>query len=210
MVFPLLTLTDKPFMGSVVSGANAARHASRMCDIAFGGREAIERDAGRHLAGQLQLAAALGRPHDRVGCWSTRRANQAIVITPFLLMGAMSPGLDPGDARAADRRGARRHLPWRRSARPGCPVILGSFLSNIDMQSGSPQFGTPESAIGLLCTGQIARRFGLPWRCGGGLTSSQTADAQAAYEAMMTMLPTFLAGTNWVMHSAGWLESGLV
>jgi trimethylamine--corrinoid protein Co-methyltransferase len=94
--------------------------------------------------------------------------------------------------------------------RPGSPVIFGSFLSNIDMQSGSPSFGTPESAIGLLCTGQIARYFGLPFRTGGGLTSSQVADAQAGYEALMTMLPTFLAGTNWVMHSAGWLEGGLV
>ena len=78
------------------------------------------------------------------------------------------------------------------------------------MQSGSPSFGTPESAIGLLCTGQIGRHFGLPWRSGGGLTASQTVDAQAAYEAVMTMLPTFLAGANFVMHSAGWLESGLV
>jgi len=94
--------------------------------------------------------------------------------------------------------------------RPGCPVIFGSFLSNIDMQSGSPQFGTPESGLGLLCTGQIARHFGLPWRSGGGLNSSQVPDAQAAYEAMMTMLPTFLAGANWVMHSAGWLDGGLV
>jgi trimethylamine--corrinoid protein Co-methyltransferase len=88
--------------------------------------------------------------------------------------------------------------------------VFGSFLSNINMQSGSPQFGTPESAIGLLCTGQIARRFGLPFRTGGGLNSSQTPDAQAAYESMMTMLPTFLAGANFVMHTAGWLEGGLV
>jgi trimethylamine--corrinoid protein Co-methyltransferase len=94
--------------------------------------------------------------------------------------------------------------------RPGCPVIFGSFLSNIDMQSGSPSFGTPESAIGLLCTGQLARHFGLPFRTGGGLNSSQTADAQSAYEALMTLLPTFLAGTNFVMHAAGWLEGGLV
>jgi trimethylamine--corrinoid protein Co-methyltransferase len=94
--------------------------------------------------------------------------------------------------------------------RPGTPVIFGSFLSNIDMQSGSPTFGTPESAIGLFCTGQIARHFGLPFRTGGGLTSSQVPDAQAGYEAAMTLIPTFLAGANWVMHSAGWLEGGLV
>src|SRR5579859_2735592 len=78
------------------------------------------------------------------------------------------------------------------------------------MQSGSPSFGTPEPGLGVLCTGQIARRFGLPWRGGGGLNASQTVDAQAAYESLMTLLPTFLAGTNFVMHSAGWLEGGLV
>ena len=82
-------------------------------------------------------------------------------------------------------------------------MIFGSFLSNIDMQSGSPTFGTPESGLGLLCTGQIARHFGLPFRTGGGLTSSQVADAQAGYEALMTMLPTFLAGANWVMPRRG-------
>ena len=75
-------------------------------------------------------------------------------------------------------------------------MIFGSFLSNIDMQSGSPTFGTPESGIGLLCTGQIARHFGLPFRTGGGLTSSQVPDAQAGYEALMTLMPTFLAGAN--------------
>ena len=90
-------------------------------------------------------------------------------------------------------------------------MIFGSFLSNIDMQSGSPTLRHARSpGIGLLCTGQIARHFGLPFRTGGGLTSSQVPDAQAGYEALMTMLPTFLAGANWVMHSAGWLEGGLV
>jgi trimethylamine---corrinoid protein Co-methyltransferase len=94
--------------------------------------------------------------------------------------------------------------------RPGAPVVFGSFLSNTDMQSGSPSFGTPESGIGVLCTGQIARRYGLPWRGGGALNASQVVDAQAAYESLMTFLPTFLAGTNFVMHAAGWLEGGLV
>jgi trimethylamine--corrinoid protein Co-methyltransferase len=137
------------------------------------------------------------------------RANQAVVPTPFLLMGAMSPVTVPA-ALVQQMAEALSGIALTQLIRPGCPVIFGSFLSNIDMQSGSPTFGTPESAIGLLCTGQIARHFGLPFRTGGGLTASQTSDAQAAYEALMTMLPTFLAGTNWVMHSAGWLEGGLV
>jgi trimethylamine--corrinoid protein Co-methyltransferase len=136
-------------------------------------------------------------------------ANQAVVMTPFLLMGAMSPVSIPA-ALVQQLAEALSGMALAQLIRPGCPVIFGSFLSNIDMQSGSPSFGTPESAIGLLCTGQLARHFGLPFRTGGGLNASQTADAQAAYEALMTLLPTFLAGTNFVMHAAGWLEGGLV
>jgi len=136
-------------------------------------------------------------------------ANQPVVLTPFLLMGAMSPVTIPA-ALVQQIAEALSGIALAQLIRPGAPVIFGSFLSNIDMQSGSPTFGTPESGIGLLCTGQIARHFGLPFRTGGGLTSSQVPDAQAGYEALMTMLPTFLAGANWVMHSAGWLEGGLV
>jgi trimethylamine--corrinoid protein Co-methyltransferase len=137
------------------------------------------------------------------------KANQAVIVTPFLLMGAMSPVSIPATL-VQQMAEALAGIALTQLIRPGAPVIFGSFLSNTDMQSGSPSFGTPESAIGLLCTGQIARRFGLPFRSGGALNASQTADAQAAYEALMTMLPTFLAGTNYVMHSAGWLEGGLV
>jgi trimethylamine--corrinoid protein Co-methyltransferase len=137
------------------------------------------------------------------------KRNQALVITPFLLMGAMSPVSVPSTL-AQQVGEALAGIALVQAVRPGCPVVFGSFLSNTDMQSGSPSFGTPESAVGLLCTGQIARHYGLPFRGGGGLTSSQAVDAQAAYESAMTLWPTFLAGTNFVMHSAGWLESGLV
>jgi trimethylamine--corrinoid protein Co-methyltransferase len=136
-------------------------------------------------------------------------AGQPVVLTPFLLMGAMSPVSVPA-ALVQQLAEALSGIALAQLIRPGCPVIFGSFLSNIDMQSGSPSFGTPESAIGLLCTGQLARYYGLPFRTGGGLTSSQACDAQAAYESLMTLLPTFLAGANWVMHAAGWLEGGLV
>src|SRR4029077_4368452 len=107
------------------------------------------------------------------------RTNQALLITPFLLMGASSP-VSVAATLAQQVAEALAGIALVQLIRPGCPVIFGSFLSNTDMQSGSPSFGTPESAIGLLCTGQIARSFGLPWRSGGGLNSSQTVDAQAA------------------------------
>lgn len=207
MIYALQTLTDKIYMGNVVSGPNAA-DTIRMTEILFGGREAIE--ATPATVSLINCNSPL-RWDDRMldAQFEYCAANQAVVLTPFLLMGAMSPVTIPA-ALAQQLAEALSGIALAQLIRPGCPVIFGSFLSNIDMQSGSPSFGTPESAIGLLCTGQLARHFGLPFRTGGGLTSSQTADAQAGYEAVMTMLPTFLAGTNFVMHAAGWLEGGLV
>ena len=116
-------------------------------------------------------------------------AGQPVIVTPFLLMGAMSPVSIPA-ALVQQTAEALAGVALTQLVRPGTPVILGSFLSHTDMQSGSPGFGGPESAIGLFASGQIARRLGLPWRSGGGsLTSSQLPDAQAAYEGLNTMLP---------------------
>jgi trimethylamine---corrinoid protein Co-methyltransferase len=207
MTYALQTLTDKMYMGNVVSGVNAADTIA-MGAILFGGRDVIEE---KPVSISLINCNSPLRWDDRMldAQFEYSAANQPVVLTPFLLMGAMSPVTIPA-ALVQQIAEALSGIALSQLIRPGCPVIFGSFLSNIDMQSGSPCFGTPESAIGLLCTGQIARHFGLPFRSGGGLTSSQVADAQAGYEALMTMLPTFLAGTNWVMHSAGWLEGGLV
>lgn len=206
MVYALMTLSDKPYMGSVTSGPNAADTIA-MAEIVFG-RESIEQTPC--MISLINVNSPL-RYDDRMlaALFQYVRANQPVIVTPFLLMGAMSP-VSVSASLAQQMAEAMAGIALTQLIRPGCPVVFGSFLSNTDMQSGSPSFGTPESAVGLLCTGQIARHFGLPWRSGGGLTSSQTVDAQASYEAMMTMLPTMLAGANYVMHAAGWLESGLV
>lgn len=207
MVYNALTLTDKIFMGNVVSAGNAI-DTLNMAQIVFGSRESMEQTP---VCISLVNCNSPLRWDDRMldAQFEYTKANQPVIMTPFLLMGAMSPVSIPA-ALAQQIAEALSGIALSQLIRPGAPVVFGSFLSNIDMQSGSPQFGTPESAIGLLCTGQIARRFGLPFRTGGGLNSSQTPDAQAAYESLMTMLPTFLAGTNFVMHTAGWLEGGLV
>jgi trimethylamine---corrinoid protein Co-methyltransferase len=207
MTYALQTLTDKIYMGNVVSGVNA-RDTIAMTEILLGGREAIEETPA--LISLINCNSPL-RWDDRMleAQFEYSSANQPVVLTPFILMGAMSPVTIPA-ALVQQIAEALSGIALSQLIRPGCPVVFGSFLSNIDMQSGSPTFGTPESGIGLLCTGQIARHFGLPFRTGGGLTSAQVPDAQAGYEAMMTLLPTFLAGANWVMHSAGWLEGGLV
>jgi trimethylamine--corrinoid protein Co-methyltransferase len=206
MVYALLTLSDKPFMGSVTSGPNA-EDTIAMAEMVFG-KESLEETPA--IISLINVNSPL-RYDDRMlsALLAYTKANQPTIVTPFLLMGAMSPVSVP--ATLAQQVGeALAGIALVQTIRPGCPVVFGSFLSNTDMQSGSPSFGTPESAVGLLCTGQIARHYGLPFRGGGGLTASQSVDAQAAYEAAMTLWPTFLAGTNFVMHSAGWLESGLV
>ncbi len=207
MIYALQTLTDKIYMGNVVSGPNAIDTIA-MSSILFGGRDKIEQTPAS--ISLINCNSPL-RWDDRMldAQFEYCEARQPVVITPFLLMGAMSPVSIPATL-AQQMAEALTGIALSQLISPGTPVIFGSFLSNIDMQSGSPQFGTPESAIGLLCTGQIARHFGLPVRSGGGLTSSQMPDAQAAYEGLMTMLPTFLAGINWVMHTAGWLDGGLV
>ena len=207
MTYALQTLTDKVYMGNVVSGVNAADTLA-MTSILFGSRETIEKTPA--TISLINCNSPL-RWDDRMleAQFEYSAAGQPVVLTPFILMGAMSPVTIPA-ALVQQITEALSGIALSQLIRPGTPVIFGSFLSNIDMQSGSPTFGTPESGLGLLCTGQIARHFGLPFRTGGGLTSSQVADAQAGYEALMTLLPTFLAGANWVMHSAGWLEGGLV
>jgi trimethylamine--corrinoid protein Co-methyltransferase len=186
MVYALQTLTDKIYMGNVVSGTNAADTIA-MTEILFGSREAIEETPA--IISLINCNSPL-RWDDRMleAQFEYSAANQPVVLTPFILMGAMSPVTIPA-ALVQQITEALSGIALSQLIRPGAPVVYG---------------------IGLLCTGQIARHFNLPFRTGGGLTSSQVPDAQAGYEALMTLLPTFLAGANWVMHSAGWLEGGLV
>src|ERR1700749_3449358 len=174
MTLALQTLTDKIYMGNVVSGPNA-RDTIAMSSILFGGRDVIEQTP---VTVSLINCNSPLRWDDRMldAQFEYSAANQAVVLTPFILMGAMSPVTIPA-ALVQQITEALSGIALSQLIRPGAPVVFGSFLSNIDMQSGSPTFGTPESGIGLLCTGQIARHFGLPFRSGGTLTSSQVPDA---------------------------------
>ena len=208
MQLALLTLTDKPHCGALVS-LDGALDSLALAGMVFGGAEALAREPALYSVVNVNSPLLYdGRMLDSLLTYAA--AGQPVIVTPFLLMGAMSPASIPA-ALVQQTAEALAGVALTQLVRPGTPAVLGSFLSHTDMQSGSPGFGGPESAIGLFCSGQIARRLGLPWRSGGGaLTSSQVPDAQAAYEGLNTMLPAFLAGANVVIHSAGWLESGLV
>src|SRR5204863_7601410 len=132
-------------------------------------------------------------------------ANQATLITPFILAGAMSPVTVAGTC-AQTLAEALAGMAFVQLVRPGAPVILGSFASSISMQSGAPTFGTPEPALVLYVMAALARRLGVPFRSGGALCASKISDGQAAYESRNTLTPTCLAGVNFVLHTAGWLE----
>src|SRR5213083_743076 len=186
MVYALMTLSDKPFMGSVTSAANAVDTIA-MTEIVFGADSIDQTPAVISL---INVNSPLRFDDRMLGALiEYAKRGQPTIVTPFLLMGAMSP-VSVAATLAQQLAEALAGIALVETIRPGCPVVFGSFLSNTDMQSGSPAFGTPESAVGLLCTGQIARHYGLTFRGGGGLTSSQTVDAQAAYEAAMTLWPT--------------------
>ncbi len=135
-------------------------------------------------------------------------ANQAPVCVPFILGGAMGPVTTAG-ALAQCFAEATFCVALAQLERPGSPAILGNFLSSISLRSGAPTFGTPEPALAYFAIGQLARRLGVPLRCGGNLCASKLPDAQAASESANSLWPALLGGANFVLHSAGWLEAGL-
>jgi trimethylamine--corrinoid protein Co-methyltransferase len=203
-----IRLTDMVWSGEPSSEA-ASRDCLELAAIVHGGRDAIEREPV--LFGNVNVNSPL-RFDIRMleGLLTYAEAGQAVMVTPFLLMGAMAPVTIPA-ALVQQLVEALAGVALVQLVRPGTPSVLGSFLSSTDMKNGSPAFGGPESALGLYASGQIARRLGLPWRSGGGtLTASQSVDFQAGYEGFNTLLGAFLAGANLCWQSAGWLEGGLV
>ena len=134
-------------------------------------------------------------------------SGQVLIITPFTLAGAMAPVTITGALTLAHAE-ALAGITLAQSVRPGTPIIYGSFTSNVDMRSGSPAFGTPEYSKAAFGAGQLARHIGLPWRSSNA-TASCAPDAQATYEAQMSLWGALLGGANFMLHAAGWVEGGL-
>jgi trimethylamine--corrinoid protein Co-methyltransferase len=178
-----------------------------MAEIVHGGREAIEAEPA--LMGIVNPNSPLiwdFRMTDALLAWA--EAKQPIVVTPFLLAGATS-AVSVAGGLAQQVAEALSGVALAQLVREGVPCLYGSFFTVTDMRTGSPAFGTPESVWGILAGAQLARRYGLPFRGGGGLASSPAVDAQAAAETAMMLWATNLAATDVVLHAAGWLEGGL-
>ncbi len=210
MVYSHMRYSDKPFMGSVTAPERAADTVA-MAEILFGA-DWIDPATGRPRTAVTSLINAnspLVWDATMLGALKTyARANQANLITPFILAGAMAPVTAVG-ACTVTLAEAMAGIAFTQLVSPGAPVILGSFCSSISMKSGAPTFGTPEPSLVLFVMAALARRLGVPFRSGGALCAAKIPDAQAAYESAMTMLPACLAGTNFILHTAGWLEGGL-
>ena len=135
------------------------------------------------------------------------RHGQPVIMTPFCLAGAMAPITIAG-ALTLQHAEALAGIALAQLACRGAPLLYGSFLSNVDMKSGSPAFGTPTHLQATLGAGQLARLIGLPWRAGAG-TAGNVVDAQAALETQFSLWASVLAGATVCLHAAGWMEGGL-
>lgn len=206
MIYSHMLYSDKPFMGSVTA-PERAEDTVDMCKILFGD-EFVDRNTV--VINLINANSPMVFDDTMLGAAKVyARNNQACIVSPFILAGAMSPVTVAGtltQVLAEVLAGAA----FTQLIRPGAPVVFGTFAASISMQSGAPTFGTPEPSLVSYGAAQLARRLGLPFRTGGSLCGSKLPDAQAAHESAATLNMTLLAGTNFALHSAGWLEGGLV
>ena len=199
-----MTCSDKPHLGAITEKSRAEDSVA-MARILHGANF----DAHCCIMGNVNTNSPL--MVDRVVTEAIEvycGAGQGIIVAPFILSGAMGP-VSTAASVAQALAEAMMCCAYSQLVRPGAPFVLGNFLSSMSLKSGAPTFGMPEPTISNYVIGQLARRLGLPLRCGGSLTASKIADAQAAYESADSMHSTMLAGANFVLHAAGWLEGGL-
>ncbi|WP_120499762.1 trimethylamine methyltransferase family protein [Roseovarius sp. EL26] len=205
MVYTHMIHSDKPHLGAITE-MSRAQDSVDMAEILHG-KDVMDEHCvimGNVNTNSPLLVDRVVTEAIRVYCGR----GQGIVVVPFILSGAMGPVSTAASVTQAMAE-AMMCCAFAQIVRPGAPFILGNFLSSMSLKSGAPTFGMPEPVISNYAIGQMARRAGLPLRCGGSLTASKIEDAQAAYESADSMHSTMLAGANFVLHAAGWMEGGL-
>lgn len=205
--YDLLTLTDRVFHGSGI-GVTRFMDALDMCCIARGiTREQIAQSPSLITVINTNSPLRVDGPMAD-GLMTAAETGQVTCVTPFTLAGAMAP-ISLAGALVQQNAEALFGMALVQLVRPGAPTIYGGFTSNVDMRTGAPAFGTPEFAKGALATGQLTRRYGVPYRS-SNVNASNAVDAQSAYESQMAIWSSILGHTNYLMHGIGWLEGGLV
>lgn len=205
MIYSHIKYSDKPFMGSVTH-PERAEDTVAMAKILFGEKFLEDNTV---LTSLINANSPLTFDATMLGSATVyAENNQATMISPFILAGAMSPVTVAGTVTQILAE-ALAGMAYIQLVKAGAPVIFGTFASAVSMQSGAPTFGTPEPGQVMTIAGSLARRLGVPFRSGGGLCASKIPDAQAAYESANTLQASALAGVNFMLHTAGWLEGGL-
>jgi len=206
MLYAHMSLSDKPFMGSVTEPSRAVDSID-MAKILFGEQFVEDNTVMTSL---ININSPLTFDSVMMGALEHFAAhNQAAIISPFIVGGAMAPVSVVGTLTQVLAE-VLAGVAYSQLVRPGAPVIMGAFVTSIDMNSGAPTFGTPEAAQITYGAGQLARRLGLPYRSAGSFNGSKLPDAQAAYETSNSLNVGLLAGVNFMLHACGWLEGGLV
>ncbi|MFW2541661.1 trimethylamine methyltransferase family protein [Primorskyibacter sp. 2E107] len=206
MLHAHMTLSDKPFMGSVTEPSRA-QDSVEMCEILFG-KDFIQENTV--MTSLININSPLTFDDVMMGSLEVYAANnQACIISPFIVGGAMAPVSVAGTLTQVLAE-VLAGIAYSQLIRKGAPVIMGAFVTSIDMNSGAPTFGTPEAAHITYGAGQLARRLGLPYRSAGSFCGSKLPDAQAAYETANSLNVGLQSGVNFMLHACGWLEGGLV
>ena len=204
MLYAHMSLSDKPFMGSVTE-PERAQDSVEMCDILFGGLN--DRTVMTSL---ININSPMTFDSIMMGALEVyAKANQACIVSPFIVGGAMAPVSVAGTLTQVLAE-VLAGVAYSQLIREGAPVIFGAFVTSIDMNSGAPTFGTPEASLITYGAGQLARRLNLPYRSAGSFCGSKLPDAQAAYETANSLNMGLMSGVNFMLHGCGWLEGGLV
>ncbi|WP_444461972.1 trimethylamine methyltransferase family protein [Rhodobacter capsulatus] len=206
MLHAHMTLSDKPYMGSVTERSRCV-DSIEMSKILFGEKFVDENTVMTSLVNINSPLTFDPIMMDALEVYAA--ANQACIVSPFIVGGAMAPVTVAGTLTQVLAE-VMVAVAYSQIIRKGAPVIFGAFVTSIDMNSGAPTFGTPEAAQITLGAGQLARRMGLPFRSAGSFCGSKLPDAQAAYETANTLNIGLLSGVNFMLHACGWLEGGLV
>ena len=206
MLYAHMTLSDKPFMGSVTEPSRA-QDSVDMASILFG-KDFVQQNTV--MTSLVNINSPMTFDDVMMGALEVYAANnQAAIISPFIVGGAMAPVSVAGTLTQVMAE-VLAGISYSQLVRKGAPVIFGAFVTSIDMNSGAPTFGTPEAAHITYGAGQLARRMGLPYRSAGSFCGSKLPDAQAAYETANSLNMGLLSGVNFMLHACGWLEGGLV
>ncbi len=206
MLYAHMTLSDKPFMGSVTEPSRA-QDSVDMCGVLFG-EDFVQQNTV--MTSLININSPMTFDDVMMGALEVyAKNNQACIISPFIVGGAMAPVSVMGTLTQVLAE-VLAGIAYSQLCRKGAPVIFGAFVTSIDMNSGAPTFGTPEAAHITYGAGQLARRMGLPFRSAGSFCGSKLPDAQAAYETSNSLNMGLLSGVNFMLHACGWLEGGLV